>query len=389
MAYVTLDQTNAGFDASGRLRVSQLRTLFDGKTLNADDTDLWGVAGSGTNTFANSSNKMIVTSGQYLIRYSKFFHPYFSGKSQFIELTFDNFQTETGLIKRVGYFSSNAVAPYDSNKDGFWLESNGDDNTISIQMQNNGTTTLYKNLKDIVGYENIANYDWSNFTVINFDFLWLGGANWRLFLVLNTGFALTQDFVFAGSSPGTMIKSPNQTLRYEIRSTTGAGYLTAICSQVATEGIGEEGGKVVGLFSNVGISCNAVGTIYAIKSWRKQANFRDTVVEILDMGITRTATADAGILLLIKNPTLSAPIAYVNTSRIQEGTPTNQTITAGTGRILHAVPASESGVNHSLSESFLSYLTIDITNTPDEFVLAYMPTTINQTVYATVNLKEY
>ena len=380
-------RNTAQIDAGGRLRVSQITTLFDGKILNSDDTNLFGNVGTGTGLYQNSSYKMSVTSGQYLIRYSKFYIPYFSGKAQSVELTFDNFQAEANVTKRVGYFSSNAVAPYDSNKDGFWLENNGTE--ISLHIENYGTSILNLPLTSFDNYSKIASYDWSKFTVINLDFLWLGGANFRIFLVVNDEFILAHNFVFSGVFTGTIFKSPNQMIRYEIRSTTGVGYLTSICSQVATEGSNGEGGKVIGIYNATGIACNTVGTIYALKSWKKQPANRDIAIEILDLGIIRTGTADAGVVLLIRNPTLSAPITYANNSRFQEGTPTNQTITAGTGRVLNSIPASEAGANHIFKENYLSYLTIDITDTPDEYVLAYMPTTTNQTIYATVNLKEY
>ena len=62
---------NFSYDASGRARVSELTTLFDGKTIGADDTQLWGIAGTGTNTFTNNTNVMSVTANQFLIRSSK------------------------------------------------------------------------------------------------------------------------------------------------------------------------------------------------------------------------------------------------------------------------------------------------------------------------------
>ena len=76
----------------------------------------------------------------------------------------------------MGYFSSNAVAPYDTNKDGFWLEDDGE--TKRIVVSRKGVETL-----------NVAMADWNGdsyaqtwleerseyFNVILWDFLWLGG----------------------------------------------------------------------------------------------------------------------------------------------------------------------------------------------------------------------
>lgn len=81
---------------NGALKVGQLTTLFDGKILNQDDTDIWQTVGTGTGTFTPNLYQMTVSSGQYMVRQSKRFMHYFSGKSQIIEMTFDNFHTEPG-----------------------------------------------------------------------------------------------------------------------------------------------------------------------------------------------------------------------------------------------------------------------------------------------------
>ena len=378
---------NFSYDASGRARVSEITTLFDGKTIGADDTQLWGISGTGTNTFSNNTNVMSVTANQFLIRSSNFYLPYFSGKAQTVEMTFQNFQIQTDVIKRIGYFTSNAVSPFNLEKDGFWLESNGTTNKITLEIANFGTSILSTELTEFEGYELTKNYDWSKFTVVSFDYIWLGGANFRFFININGEFILSKKLVYAGAFSGTIFRSPNLTPRYEIRSSGGVGTITAICSQVASEGSFDEGGKCIGIYNTTAIACNNLATIYALKSWKLNPTFRDTVVEMIDVGIIRQSTADTGILLLIKNPTVSAPINYVNNSRIQEGTPTNQTCTGG--RVLHAVQVSEAGASHSLAESFLSYGSINISNVADEFVLAFLPATANQSLHGCINLKEY
>jgi hypothetical protein len=373
-----------GKDAGGRTRVSQITTLLDGKILGADDLSLFENVGTGTATYANNKVNLSVTAGQYMIRQSKRFNPYFSGKSQLIETTNDNFQFEAGVIKRIGYFSSNAVAPYDSDFDGFFFESNGITNEFRFKMFRFGTSTLDLDLTAEIG-----DYNLENFSVEASDFLWLGGALARIFLKIGNGFDLLNQFNYAGTAKDTFMLSPNQPIRYEIRSTTGTGSLRYVCCQVATEGSINEGGKTLSLYNTAPITTNAIGTIYALKSVRKQVAFRDTAVQILDVSLAITATTDSGILMLIVNPTLSAPLTYANNSKIQEGTATNQTITAGTGRVVCAVPVNGSGSTDIIKENFLSFLSQSINNTMDEYVLAYMPTTNNQSVNGVLTIKEY
>lgn len=85
----------SNFDAFGRLRVSELQTIFDAKTIY-DDAPLYflnNVAGGGTVVFnlATASNRLSVTgvAGDRATRQSRRYLDYQPGKSQKIELTFD------------------------------------------------------------------------------------------------------------------------------------------------------------------------------------------------------------------------------------------------------------------------------------------------------------
>ena len=108
-------------DASGRFRSSAITTLFDGKIIGEADNFSWNVVGTGLNTYDENKMALGVLANQYEIYQSRRFFPYFSGKSQLVELTFDHFDTQAGVIKRAGYFHSSVVAPYDEAYDGSWL----------------------------------------------------------------------------------------------------------------------------------------------------------------------------------------------------------------------------------------------------------------------------
>lgn len=380
-----------GMDASLRTRVSIATTLFDGKILNADNARLFQNIGTGTGLFVDNSYSMTVTEGQYFIRQARSFNPYFSGKSQLIELTADFFNAEVGKLKRFGYFSSNAVAPYDSNKDGVWLENDG--TTIRLIISNNGSEKLNKVITQWDGYANLAEYQniatWGNFTVIGIDFLWLGGAVLRLFVKTSTGFVLAHTFNYSGTSQGQFMRSPNQPVRYEIRSTAGSGTFRYICSQVATEGSFAESGETLSLVNIASITANTAGIIYALKGVRKLAAYRDIAVQIIDMAVSNTSpNQDAGMLMLLLNPTLSAPLVYATNSRIEEATATTQTISAYE-RIIAAISVAAGGDTAIMAQNFLSYLKGNINNTFDEYVLAYLATTANQSVNGVLTIKEY
>ncbi len=375
-------------DAGGRTRVSQITTLFDGKVLGIDDTRSWDTRGTGTATFQQNKMNLAVTAGQYECSQSRHACPYFSGKSQGVEITFDNFHTEPGVVKRFGYFSSNAVAPFDSNKDGFWMEDDG--TTKRIIISNNGTEKFNKPLSEWTGAQYVTDYDWQNFTVVLFDFLWLGGAVFRVWLKTSSSFKLLHQFDYAGTAQDVMMQTPNQPVRYEIRSTGGSGSFRRICSTVFTEGSIDEEGDALTLITNTAINANVIGTFYAVKGVRKSATYRDIHTDIVSFGgnvLSSAGTPDSGRFLLLLNPTISAPLTWAANSRIEEGTATTQTVT-GLGRVLQCAEATGAGVSELFPNNALSILRMDMLNVADEVILAYQPYTATQTVHGHITLKE-
>lgn len=380
-----------GTDLAGRARSSQLLTLFDGKIMNAEDAFKWDTKGTGTATYTSNAVNLSVTAGQYVIRQARLFTPYFSGKPQQVEATHQNFVNQAGVVKRVGYFSSSAVAPYDSDKDGAWLEADG--TTYRLITSNNGTET--HNIP-LAGWDNaaaVAGYDWSKFSVNEIDFLWLGGAGLRLWLVIDGAFTLLHTIDdHAGYADTLIFNSPNQPVRYEIRSTTGSGSLLSICSQVSTEGAGSnEQGQGVAIYTP-SISCNVIGTIYALCGFRKAAALRDHYCMVSEFGaaqVATTATPEAGILMLLHNPTLSAPLTWSANSRVQQGIAAAGQTVSSRGRLLKAVPMSGANIFAQAPSAALRVLGVGIDNTMSELIVAYTPLTTNQAVSGTMQVLEY
>jgi len=377
----------ANLAISGFTRVSQVLTLFDGKILNAEDSLKWDTKGTGTATYADNSVTLSVTAGQYLVRQGRFFCPYFSGKPQIVELTSISMQNQEGLVKRMGYFSSNAVAPYDSNKDGVWLEADG--TNYRLITSRNGTVTHNVPWTSWDNYDLVKNYDWSKFSVTEMDFLWLGGAGLRFFLVVNGQFQLIHTIRdHAGYQDGLIFSSPNQPVRYEIRSTTGVGSLRSVCSQVSTEGgTPNEAGEGLSWYSPL-LACNTVGQTYALVGAKLQTAQRNHFVPVTQFG-GALSTNDTGILMLLLNPTLSTPLTWTNVSRIQQGRAVGGTTVTNLGRILKAVPVVSSGVASEAPAAALRTLSCGIDNTLGEIVVAYAPLTASQTISGTIQVMEY
>lgn len=387
---VSLANTSSS-DPNGRLRTSQITTLGDLKTLNQDSAILLENVGTGSGSFSQNSYSMSVTSGQYLIRRSRNYYPYFSGKSQIVECSLHSFNPQVNVTKRVGYFSSNAVAPYDSNKDGFWIEASG--GSIKLVVSRNGVEKLNLDWSLWDNYNQISSYNWDNFTVVIFDYIWLGGAILRISLKTSTGFVVAHTFHYAGSSPETIMLSPNQNVRYEIRSSTGVGSMTYVCSQVGTEGSISESGKSQSI--NTGssfISVGTVGTTYPLKAIRKNSTNRDTPARITGYQVL-TNTSDTILITVQKNPIMSAGLTYtpIPNSGMEQANG-NGTITVTTpGIILHSLYTVQNAIalSGTFDDDFLSWLGCSILNVSDQMVICGTPLSATVPTATVLNFKEY
>lgn len=392
--FVGIDDIQA--DAGFRVRTSQLSTLGDYKILGYDRPTLWNTVGTGTGLWTGNTYQMSVTSGQYLIRETKRFHTYFSGKSQMVEETVIGFSPQANVTKRLGYFSSSTAAPYSATFDGFYLESGG--GTIALKVKRSGSETLSLDITNWSGYSNLGSYKnlstWDNFTVVIFDFLWLGGAVLRLWVKTEHGFVLAHIFNFSGTAPNIFILSPNQPLRYEIVSTTGTGSMTYVCAQCSTEGsINESGSSRYVDTGNSVLALSATGTKYPVKAIRKQTAFRDIgiLVEYVD-ALVSTAN-DYGKWSLEINPTLSAPLTYTNLvdSPISQANG-NGTITVTTPGTIIAGGTLQSGMPLSSSQLLLNYLAwmgSSVDGTTDQYVLCITPVSGAMSVLAGIGFKVY
>lgn len=371
-------------DAQGRIRVSEMNTLFDGKLINLDNSDVYHGLGTGIFTYTNNISNMSVTSGQYYVRQSSRFIPYYSGKANLNEFTMENFHLQTNVEKGFGVLSSSASANYNTSYDGVGIFNTG--TTYEFRVYNNGTLVSSTDWTNWAGYSQISSYDLSKFNVFGIDFLWLGGAIIRLFIksTIDDTFILLHSYYHVGVA-GTMFKSPNLPLRYWIRSSTGSGSYSPICSQVASEGSKDELGYSYGYYNGTTIACNTIGTIYALRGFKKQTTYRDNIISFQDISILNSATTDSGIGMLLKNPTLSSAITYANTDFIQLGTPTNQTVTA-TNRVICTFPVGSNGTTYTFPKINDMFLQNRIDDTMAEYIIAFMPLSANQNIATTTNL---
>lgn len=383
-----------GRDAGGRTRVSQITTLGDYKILGADRPVIIGTVGTGSGTFTNNKYNMHVEIGQYLIRHSKFYHPYFSGKAQLVEETFDTFALQTGVVKRVGYFSSSPTGTYNTLYDGFWLESNGVSGTYYLVASRFGTETVRAPWTSWNRYEDIRNYDWNNFTVTIQDFLWLGGAALNFSMKVGKEFMLVHSVEYAGTQQDVFILSPNQPIRYEIRGISGAGDFRYICAQVGTEGSIDESGLSGVVDTGVtGTVMSTIGTVYPLKAIRKSVAKRDVSVVVEDIDVLLISNNDQVHWSLQLNPTLSAPLSFVtyDGSGIEHASGNGTITVTAQGREIACGYLTTNAVirTGALKKNFLAYLGSSLANSMDTLVLCIQPISAGVTTFGSITFKEY
>ena len=381
-------------DAFGRLRVSEITSLLEIKHLyNKQPLLVDEVNSGGSSTFSDSSVLMTVGSGNYVIRQSFRNAIYQPGKSQIFEASFSNFKIETDVVKRVGYYTSTTVAPYDSGFDGFFIESNGTTNEITFQIWRGGTQVVSVNSSNWkTEFYDVTNIDWSKTQLMLCDFQWLGVGRVRFYIVINGEPKLFYEYTAANNESLVYMKSPSQFIRYEIRSTTGSGTFRQICSQVSMEGSFNSLYTPVVIENYTERTLSTSGTKYPLIGYRLGASFRSSKIILNSLSLLQT-TNDNYILTLEKNPTLSvAPTwsAISNTStEYSQGTGA-ATVTSS-GYIL----ASFMGKGGSLQNDVFDFLDSSISpgfyinGTPEPHWICITPLANNSKFRSVLSLNEY
>lgn len=329
-------------DAFGRLRVSQLTTIlefkymYDKLPLLVDELTNGVGAASNFVSSASSINMSVTSNGNYVIRQSKNRGVYQPGKSQLSEFTFSDFNIETNVIKRVGYYSTFTGSTFDSNYDGFFLESNGISNNISFNIYQSGVLILNSPVSAWTStHFNPATIDWSKTQLMMVDFQWLGVGRVRFSMVFD---GLPYTFVTNSGSnvlSEVYMKSPNQPIRYEIRSSGGTGTFNQICSQSSIEGGVNQLFYAVGINTKISFGVASTGVRFPVIGWKLGDLF--TGVESMARGMAvLNETNDSYRVELIFNPVMSAPITYsaLTNTPITYGVG-NGTITTSCGTIMH------------------------------------------------------
>jgi len=410
MSYIedvnTVRQDTAESDAFGRLRVSQLNSQLDLKQLH-DNLPLFYsqyISGNGTITHSEDeahSELASLSSPAVVMLQTKQRANYSSGKSQEILMTFNDFALETNAVKRVGYFTHlDSTAGYDTDLDGLWLESDGANSVVSINVYKTGTqiestAQASWNLDPLDGTgESGLTWDWDGNTIFFLDFEWLGIGRIRWGVVHDGIVIYFHESNFSQASTGVYMSTPNQPIRATLRQTgAGTASFNFICSTVGSEGAINKLGKI--LSDNLGtsiINANSTSNVYALLGISLQSAKADTLVDLLDFSVLAT-TNDNQLIQIWLNPTVAGTFTYNNVTNSAVaiakgdtgGGASTTTVTGGT--LLYSQYVSSQTATPINLENAIR-LGMDIDFTTDKIVLTTRPLTTNSDVTGSITWRE-
>jgi len=384
-------------DAFGRLRVSQVTTQFDAKQLH-DALPLFidqELNDTGTSTHSTTNAESVLTTSantDFALLQTKQRFNYQSGKSQLLFWTFNNMDNETNVTKRVGYFSSNTTTPFDSTKDGFWLQSDG--TNMSIQVSRSGTSTASVNRSawtdplDGTGASGIT-HDFDDNTIMVVSFEWLGVGEVQ-FGIVKDGVIIPFHYEDFTGTTGVYMSSPNQPMRWEIRQTgVGSGTLKVICSSVNSEGSINFLGKTTGIDDDgTHLDANSTSDWYVALGVKLNSDKVDTLIDLID-GYLLSATNDNFLYRVLFNPTYNGTVTYTAI--------TDSSITYGLGATANTITAdgyimgTGAGASNAVQDFDIANairLGMNIDGTLDEIVIAVKPLSVNLDIHRGLTLRE-
>lgn len=403
MAYIFNNKVeysdSPNLDAFGRLRISQITNLLDIKhTYDKNPLIVNEItAGTATSIFDKTNARVRMSTSannDFVIRESKINPIYQPGKSQLFEGSFNNFQLETNIIKRVGCFTSTTGSPYNSVFDGIFLESNGVTNEISFQIWKSGTT-IYS--AETSTWDNTqidpSSIDWTKSQLMITDYQWLGVGRVRFGLNLSGLTYYFTEHTSANNENTVYMSSSNQPIRYEIRQVgVGSGYLDMICSQVSAEGSLAELYQTTSIPHTATTTLVTSGTKYPYVGLRLKQGYKSVNSKISRVSILNTSN-DNYLISIEFNPTLSSTPTWTDLTdspfqySLQNGT---NTITSQ-GYILSSLigAAGTSALSEVDIEDNQIKIGSSVNGTVDEVWVCITPLGANATFLGSCNIRYY
>ena len=397
----TAIQANDSFsiDPFGRWRTSSPFTLFDSKQLYGASTfffDDQETSGSGTSS-AHSTDEAattmsVGTAAGTRVRQTKMRFNYQPGKGQEILVTCAEFDTDTGITKRMGYFDDD---------NGLFFES--DEGTVKVVRRTHVSGSAVDNAvaqanwnldkMDGTGPSGVT-LDFTKTQIGFIDFEWLGVGRVRMGWVIDGKIYYCHTFDNTNNLATVYMSTPNLPIRYEI-SNDGNGAaddFVHICCSVMSEGGVEDTGTLNGVDTgSTKIDLATAGTLYPILGIKLLSTHLDATVKPINFNVLETAGIAFRYSLHL-NPTLSSALSYtsVASSGFQYAVGDGTITATAPGVVLNSGYVGNTKNAQAVAQENLRtpwHLGSLIDGTPDELVLCVTPLTANADIFASINLR--
>jgi len=268
-------------DVFYRLKVWSPFTLFDSKLLHDKSelvrSEIVSWAGASSVHQANDANVLmsVTSTGEYVIRQTKMSMNYQPWKAQEILFTW-LLSNDATTTSKIWYFNSSTTAPYTANETGLYFKSA--QWVMSVNVANDGTVDSILSSNWNYGYESVPatapfTVDWSTIPVLFIAFERLSAWDIVFGVIQDNKPKILHVVRNKNTLTNPYIKSPNQVIRYEIRSNTGAWSMKHICSTAISNGWQQKNGvlRTVNMWiSGVSVTAGDYVPLIALrlKAWR-------------------------------------------------------------------------------------------------------------------------
>jgi hypothetical protein len=231
-------------DSFGRLRVSNLQTLFDSQLQYGKNDDTWyesvsGAGASSTHLPDEASVRLRVgtVSGEKVYRRTNRYFRYQPGKSQNITMTGVFGDGKSNVRKRIGYFDDDNGLFYEQDGTTFYIVSRTSTSGSAVDTRV-AQSSWNRDSLDGTGPSGIT-LDLANANIFSIDLQWLGVGRVRFSINIDGVSVFIHEIDNANNLTEVYMTTANLPLTYEIENTgTSASQtdLKQICSSVQSEG---------------------------------------------------------------------------------------------------------------------------------------------------------
>ncbi len=389
-------------DAFGRLRSSEVSTIFANKQLHDsaplfwDDQEISGAGTSSTHSPGLASTVMGTSLNTAGLRCRQTFQRfnYQPGKSQQIFMTGAFGAGVVGITRRIGLFDDD---------NGLFFEQVDASFGVTVRSDSSGSPVDSPILQAAWNLDKLDGTGLSGETldltkshIMVIDFQWLGSGRVRFGFDLGGRTVYVHEIDHSNNLLGPYMSTPNLPIRYEITSgaSSPASTLLHTCVSVMSEG----GGGVTGVrravsTGAVAITYPDIGTIYSVFNIRLKSTHIDATIIIQHIEILISAGNNTiGEWMLIHEPTLAGDALSwqdVDDSAIQTANGNNTNIVSG-GHVIGSGYVLSARVGSFSQEDIPSVLALGahIDGTRHTVALCVRPITTNLSIHGIIEYSE-